>query len=140
MHKSRTENITGEQDKRRIHPGGGATGCGSAKDAFIGVQIHFNSWNSSAIKNLPSFHFGDYGGNGFLHVIGDEEHRIGCFCPNSGINGVFYFPGEHVLVQIFLHRHFLQFTIKSSFLLLKRELRIRARRMNLGKISVIFRF
>jgi hypothetical protein len=37
----------------------------------------------------------------------DEEDGIGGFGSNSGINGVFDFPREHVLFQELLHRHFL---------------------------------
>jgi hypothetical protein len=44
----------------------------------------------------------------------DEEDGIGGFGSNSGINGVFDFPREHVLFQELLHRHFLVLT-SSSF-------------------------
>lgn len=39
----------------------------------------------------------------------DEEDGIGGFGPDGGIDGVFDFAREHVIVQVLLDRHFASF-------------------------------
>lgn len=46
-----------------------ATGSCSTKHSFIRVQVDFDSWNPSAVEDLPSFYLRDCTGNGFLHMI-----------------------------------------------------------------------
>ena len=54
---------------RALHSNRSTTRNWSTEHSFIGVQIHFNSRNSPAIKNLPRLHLRDHGWNRFLHMI-----------------------------------------------------------------------
>lgn len=54
---------------RDLHAGGVAGGNRSTEHAFVSVKINFNSWNPSAIEDLPRFHSRDHRLHCFLHVI-----------------------------------------------------------------------
>lgn len=117
-------------DSRVLHRSGISTWSGSAKHSFIGVEVDFNSWNSSAIQDLTCFYLRYRRSDRFSHMVRlcsklnrvrlgkqrermkgiemkryDEENGIGGLCPNGRIDGVFDSPRERVFVQILLNRH-----------------------------------